>query len=142
MKAPEDIRAEALGWLKQVQTVHLATWDGERPRVRPVSLVHHQGRFWVCTGSRDAKAAQVITHPVFEFSLLLQGEKGNGTLRVSGGVRVVRDLEEKSRISRAVPFFGDYWKSPEEESFFLMELVPDSMEYMRPGDMTAAWFEP
>jgi hypothetical protein len=60
---------------------------------------------------RDAKAAQVITHRCSS-SPASTGEKGNGTLRVSGGVRVVRDLEEKSRISRAVPFFGDYWKSP------------------------------
>jgi len=69
-----DRREEALSVLKNVQMVHVATWDGEFPRVRPMSLVYDGGRFWVCTGSSDAKARQLEAHPVFEFSLLLEGE--------------------------------------------------------------------
>jgi len=31
-----ELKREAWGWLRHTQTVFLATWDGKRPRVRPV----------------------------------------------------------------------------------------------------------
>lgn len=136
----ESLRDEAWSWLKQVQTVHLATWDGDYPRVRPVSLIYEEGRFWVSTGSEDAKVSQIQDHPVFEFSLLLEGEDSKGSLRCSGKVVVVEDQETRSRISRSIPFFGQFWDTPEDPAYCLIELVAEEAEYMRPVEMTANRF--
>ena len=136
----EALKKEAWGWLKPVQTIHLATWDGERPRVRPMSMIFDGERFWVSTGSRDAKAAQVAANPVFEFSLTLQGEGSSGTLRGSGRARIVEDPEEKRRVAAIIPFFGDYWETPEDPSFCLLELAVDQAEFMRPHEMRAVKF--
>ncbi len=135
-----DRREEALGLLKDVQMVHLATWDGERPRVRPMSLVFDGKRFWVCTGSKDAKAGQLASHPVFEFSLMLEGEGCRGTLRGSGRTRMVTDQDERRRVAAIIPFFADYWKSPDDPGFCPIELLVDRMEHMRPGEMTSEAF--
>ena len=136
-----ELKQEAWGWLKPVQMIHLATWDGDRPRVRPVSMIFDGERFWVSTGSRDAKAAQVAANPVFEFSLTLQGEGSSGTFRGAGKVRLVEDLEEKRRVAAIVPFFGDYWEKPEDPSFCLMELQVDEVEFMRPHEMNSMKFK-
>jgi len=136
----ESLREEAWGWLEQVQIIHLATWDGESPRVRPVSLIFDEGRFWVSTGSRDAKVSQIEDNPVFEFSLVLQGEESKGSLRCSGSAGIVEDQETRSRISRSIPFFGQFWDTPEDPSYCLIELVVVEGEYMRPKEMTAHRF--
>ena len=137
----DALKKEAWGWLKPIQPIHLATWDGERPRVRPVSMIFDGERFWVSTGSRDAKAAQVAANPAFEFSLTLQGEGSSGTFRGAGSARIVEDLDEKRRVVEIIPFFKDYWETPEDKSFCLLELQVDQVELMRPHEMKSVKFE-
>ena len=137
----EELKKEAWGWLKPVQTVNLATWDGKLPRVRPVSLIFDGERFWACTGTNDAKVGQLKGDPGFEFSLMLVGDGCNGTLRGSGQVRFVEDPEEKRVVADKIPFFSDYWESPSEPSFCAFELCVDSVEFMMPGEMTAVTFQ-
>lgn len=133
-KNPE-LKKEAWGWLKHTQTVHLATWDGEHPRVRPVSMIFDEERFWVSTGCSDAKMDQIEQYPVFEFSLLLENDEGAGTLRCTGTTRIVTDLETKSMMAERIPFFSQFWDSPEEDSYCLIELMVERAEFMRPGEM-------
>ncbi|OPL19585.1 MAG: hypothetical protein AVO35_09720 [Candidatus Aegiribacteria sp. MLS_C] len=135
-----ELKSEAWGWLKPIQTVHLATWDGRYPRVRPVSMIFDEGRFWVSTGASDAKVRQIGEHPVFEFSLMLKKGDEGGTLRCSGAAAIVTDTETKRTMSRRIPFFGQYWNTPDDPTFCLVELLVEEVEYMRPGDMTALRF--
>ncbi|MBN2585951.1 MAG: pyridoxamine 5'-phosphate oxidase family protein [Candidatus Fermentibacteraceae bacterium] len=135
------LKSEAWAWLGPVQTVHLATWDGTSPRVRPVSLIFDDGRFWLCTGSADAKVRQLEQDPGFEFSLMLEKGDFSGTLRCSGRARIAADPEEKSRMSARIPFFGQYWESPEDPSYCLVELHVKDVEFMRPGEMTSTRFK-
>ena len=136
-----ELRKEAWACLKPVQMIHLATWDGTHPKVRPVSLIFDDDRFWFCTGSNDAKVEQIEKHPVFEFSLMLEKGESRGTLRCSGDVRIVTDQEEKYRISGRIPFFGQYWDSPEDPTFCLFELLVEDVEFMTPGEMIASRFK-
>jgi general stress protein 26 len=136
----DDLKKEVWGWLKPAQTVHLATWDGNRPRVRPVSLIFEEGRFWVSTGSGDAKVSQIESNPVFEFSLMLEGEGGTGTLRCSGTAGIVTDPGTKGSMAGRIPFFGQYWETPDDPTFCLVELRVMDVEYMRPGEMVADRF--
>lgn len=136
----EELKREAWGLLKPTQTVHLATWDGRYPRVRPVSMIFDDGRLWVSTGASDAKVRQIGEHPLFEFSLMLEKEDEGGTLRCSGAAAIVTDMETKRRMSLRIPFFGQYWDTPEDPTFCLVELLVEEAEYMRPGEMTALRF--
>lgn len=140
MTENSELKKEAWRWLKHTQTVELATWDGEYPRVRPMSLIFDEGRFWVCTGSNDAKVRQLEAHPTFEFSLMLKKGDEGGTLRCSGPAKIVNDMETKSVMSGRIPFFGSYWETPEDPTFCLIELLVKDVEYMPPGEMLAKRF--
>jgi len=140
-KANTVLREEVWNFLKPVQMVHLATWDGTHPRVRPVSLIFNNGRFWFCTGSSDAKVGQIEKYPVFEFSLMLKKDESRGTIRCSGSTRTVTDLDEKRRMADAIPFFGQYWDTPDDPTFYLVELLIENVEFMKPGEMLAVRFK-
>lgn len=135
-----QLKKEVWGLLKPTQMIHLATWDGEYPRVRPVSLIFHQDKFWFCTGSNDAKVNQMENNPVFEFSLMLEKGDYSGTLRCSGETEIVSDLTTKKQMADAIPFFSEYWKTAEDPTFCLVELKVDQVEFMRPGEMLAHSF--
>lgn len=135
-----ELKREAWGWLKPLQTVHLATWDGGHPRVRPVSMIFDDGRFWVSTGSEDAKVGQIEKYPVFEFSMLLKKDEKEGALRCSGDVRIIADMETKRRMAERIPFFKVFWDSPEDPSFCLVELLVNEAELLRPKEIAAERF--
>jgi len=136
-----ELKREAWACLKPVQMIHLATWDGRYPRVRPVSLIFVDDRFWFCTGTEDAKVGQMQRNPAFEFSLMLEKGESRGTLRCSGNARIVTNQDDKSRMAAQIPFFDQYWESPEDPTYCLLELQVEDVEFMRPGEMTSIRFK-
>ena len=136
-----QLQQEAWNWLKPTQTVHLATWDGQRPRVRPMAMIFDDGRFWVSTGAEDAKMKQVMENPVFEFSMMLESEEGMGTMRCGGRASVVSDVDTKAMMAQRIPFFNQYWDSHQDPSFGLIQLLVDEVEFMRPGEMFSSKFK-
>ncbi len=135
-----QLKEDAWDLLKPAQMIHLATWDGKKPRVRPVSLIFDEDRFWFCTGSNDSKVNQIQNHPVFEFSLMLEKENSRGTLRCSGVTEIITDLGTKKVMAEKIPFFSDYWDTAEDSTFCLVELQVNQVEFMRPGEMLAQNF--
>jgi len=135
-----DLKMEAWSWLKPVQMIHLATEDGSIPRVRPVSLIVNEGRFWTCTGSNDSKVGQLEQNPAFEFSLMLEKGDSRGTLRCSGNALIVTDPGIKSMMASRIPFFDSYWETPEDPTFCLIELHVEHVEFMRPCEMISTRF--
>ena len=136
-----SLKKEAWDLLKPTQMIHLATWDGEYPRVRPVSLIFNQDKFWFCTGSNDAKVSQLENHPVFEFSLMLEKNDYRGTLRCSGETKITTDMETKKLMAGRIPFFSEYWETHKDPTFCLIELKVKQLEFMRPGEMVAHSFD-
>ncbi len=136
-----SLQKEAWDYLKPTQMIDLATWDGEYPRLRPVSLIFDQGRFWFCTGSNDAKVSQMENYPVFEFSLLLENGDSRGTLRCAGATEIVANMETKKTMAGRIPFFSDYWDTPDDPTFCLVELLVKQVELMPPGEMLSKKFK-
>ena len=134
-KLTPNAKKEIFAHFKDFQTIHLATHDGKSPRVRPVTLAYLDGRFWVLTGSGDAKMRQLARDPSFEFCLMLEKKKERGTLRASGRARIVRDRKTKASVAGKVPWFSNYWKDPGHQGYGLIGLDVSAIEYMRPGEM-------
>lgn len=65
-------------------TMYLATYDGLFPRVRPMSLVRDELRFYMGTGREDAKSVHIRAHPQVEFIIPLPRGVDTGYLRVAG----------------------------------------------------------
>ncbi|MFX1562301.1 MAG: pyridoxamine 5'-phosphate oxidase family protein [Promethearchaeota archaeon] len=103
-------------------TVYLATLDGDQPRVRPVTLVEHQGEFFVLTGTKNAKVIQIRKHEKAEIVAPLRHEKGTGYVRFTALVTVEKDPEQRTRVAKAASFFSDFWDSPEHPEYALLRI--------------------
>lgn len=135
-----EIQEEAWRRLKPSQCVYLATSEAEQPRVRPVTLLNIDQKFWIATGTRSAKARQMRRNPNVEFCLPLDTECGNGYLRIAGLATSVTDPETREAIGKEIPFLREFWTGSDDPQFALFRITRVEVEYLRPGEMTAFTF--
>lgn len=102
--------------------IHLATIDGDHPRVRMVSMNIFDKQLWVVTKSGDDKVTQIRKNPNVEFTLAIQGKERTGCLRVTGTACVVSDQQIRKDVASSVPWFSEHWKSPQDSNFTLIRL--------------------
>lgn len=123
---------------KDYQTVCLATVDGAQPRVRPVTLARLEGRFWVLTGTGNAKVQQLKGNSRFEFCLLLKDEHDQqGYVRAQGMANIITDMGIKRRLANRCAYFGRYWHGPNDPTFTLLALELEGFELLKPGELKA-----
>lgn len=139
-KSLDEIRQEVWDHLKDSQRVYLATAEANQPRVRPVTLLDIDEKFWIATGTRSQKARQILRNPNVEFCLPLSADCGEGYIRVAGVAGVVTDTDTKAMVAEKIPFIGEYWSGPQDPSFFLIRITRVEIEYMRPGEQDAITF--
>jgi len=137
---PDEVKQEVWSHLKATQVVYLATSEGDQPRVRPVTLLDLDQRFWIATGSQSAKVKEIERNPNIEFCLPLRDERGNGYIRVGGVASIVADIATKGTISRAIPFLQEHWTGPDDPDFCLLRVTRVDIEYLRPGASEALTF--
>jgi uncharacterized pyridoxamine 5'-phosphate oxidase family protein len=135
-----EVQKEVWRLFKQSQCVYLATAEGDQPRVRPVTLLDIERKFWIATGRRSAKARQMLRNPNVEFCLPLTETCGTGYLRVAGVSTVETDPETRRKIGAEIPFLGEYWSGPDDPNVALFRITRVEIEYLKPGEMTAVTF--
>lgn len=128
-----EIKTEVWGRFRPGQCVYLATAEGDQPRVRPVTLLNLEEKFWIATSPRSAKARQILRNPNVEFCYPFSEECGTGYIRVSGVATVVRDAEVTDRIGNQVPFLAQYWSGTQDPDFCLIRITRVEIEYLPPG---------
>jgi uncharacterized pyridoxamine 5'-phosphate oxidase family protein len=122
--------------------IFLATVEGDQPRVRPVTLIHLQNKLFVTTGSSDAKVKQMRQNPKTEFCLLLEKDERKGTIRAECEARIVENKDIKADAYNNISFAKEFWKSPEDPNYTLIELQLNAFEYMKPGSVQAVKIRP
>jgi uncharacterized pyridoxamine 5'-phosphate oxidase family protein len=100
-----DVKAEIWRRFKNYQPIFLATQETDQPRVRPVTLVNFDQRFWILTGAKGAKTSQILENPKIEFCLLFNEGEYNGYIRVAGSAKMIRDKEAKVKVAKHCDFF-------------------------------------
>ena len=136
----ERIKEEVWQRLEDSQCVYLATAEADQPRVRPITLLNLDEKFWIATGTRSAKAHQMLRNPNVEFCLPLTEECGNGYIRVAGIATVVTDQQTRAAIGAKVPYLKEYWAGADDPAFCLIRVTRVEVEYLRPGDGDAVTF--
>jgi general stress protein 26 len=121
--------------LRGENNVFLATAEGDQPRVRPVTLVENNGELFVLTGTADAKVAQVKKNKKIEVVRLIRFEEGGGYVRFSGLAKIIMDAATRIRLAEVTSFFSNYFESDEDPKFTLLHIIPQKIEYMKPGQM-------
>ncbi len=135
-----EVQKEVWSLFKPNQCVYLATAEGDQPRVRPVTLLDIEKKFWIATGRRSAKARQMLRNPNVEFCLPLTETCGTGYLRVAGVASVETDAETRKKIGAQIPFLSEYWSGPDDPNVALFRITRVEIEYLKPGEMTAVTF--
>jgi len=131
----ETLRQEVWALFKPKQTVGLATVEDGAPRVRPVTVIHHERELYVATGSADAKVRQLRANPSFEFYFLVGGRESQGSVRASGRAEFVTDPATRRAAADMMPYFAEFWQTPDDPRFVLLRLHVDAFEYLRPGTL-------
>ncbi len=137
----KKFKAEALRHFMDSQHVFLATEEKDQPRVRPVTLVNFDQRFWVLTGTNNAKVKQIQKNPKIEFCLLLEEGKNRGYIRATGLAKITRDRETKVKVAKHCNFFSEFWKSPDDPNYTLLELELGEIEYLKPNEIKTRKFK-
>lgn len=135
-----DVKKEVWGHFKDLQAIHLATIDGNKPRVRPVTLIHFDNKMWVTTGSADAKINQIKENENIEFCLLLGVGENSGYVRCRGQAEIISDEATRRLIAENTPFFKTFWKDTNDPGYALLRIHAKEFEYLRPGELKVERF--
>ena len=136
----DEVRQEVWSRFQDIQSVYLATAEADQPRVRPVTLLDLNEKFWIATGTRSAKTRQILRNPNVEFCLPLEEEAGTGHVRVSGVASIVTDHKTLESIGPRIPFLNEHWEGVDDPDFCLIRITRVEIEYMKPGASTAMTF--
>ncbi|MBK5112188.1 MAG: pyridoxamine 5'-phosphate oxidase family protein [Candidatus Heimdallarchaeota archaeon] len=113
----EDVKKHLL----QMPLVFFSTVEKNQPRVRPMALINCDNEYWLTSRSYEEKMDQVKENAKFEFSFNEQ-ENLKGMIRITGKAYVIEDLKIKEKLSKAIPFFKDYYTEPADPNFGLIKL--------------------
>lgn len=127
---------------KDFQFIFLATSEQDQPRVRPVTLVHLGGKFWIVMGTNDAKTKQIRKNPKIEFCLLLEKGENRGYIKGTGLAQIIKDRETRAKIAEHCNFFSKYYGSSEDPNYILIQLQLTEIEYLRPDETIAQKITP
>lgn len=126
--------------IKDVQTVYMATSDGDQPRVRPLMLLHADRNLYVTTGTESAKVAQIKSNPKAEVTWMLGTMENPGSMRILGDAKIVEDRETKTKVAGMAQWFSMFWKSVDDPGYTLLQIVPKKIRYSKPGEMQSHEF--
>ncbi len=139
-KTLNEVKADVWSHFQPGQQVYLATAEGDQPRVRPVTLLNLEEKFWIATSPRSTKTRQILRNPNVEFCYPLTADGGSGYIRVSGIATVIRDSEVIERIGNQIPFLAEHWSGTQDPDFSLVRITRVEIEYLEPGAMTPHTF--
>jgi len=124
-----------LNKFKETQFVALATMDSIRPRVRPMTLINLDRRFWMVTSTSSSKVIQIKQNSNVEFTYQFNENSEDCCIRILGKAKIIKDKKIKTSIAKRIYFFNNYWSSPEDPDYTLLEILPDELQYVAPSGM-------
>mgnify|MGYP006426074567 CR=1 FL=1 len=137
----ELVRNEIWSFFKQAQPIYLATIDKDIPRVRPVTLIYYNDKFWIATGSEDSKISQIRSNCNFEFCKTISDGEKTGYIRAAGDITIIQDIETKKMLLDNIDFISYFWKDPADAGYSLLQVNIREIEYMKIGEMIANKYE-
>jgi len=135
MTYTSDEVGQILNKFKETQFVALATIDGIQPRVRPMTLINLDRRFWMVTSTSSSKVMQIKQNSNVEFTYQFNENSEDCCIRILGKAKIIKDKKIKTSIAKRIYFFNNYWSSPEDPDYTLLEILPDELQYVAPSGM-------
>jgi general stress protein 26 len=126
---PSEVPDLALAVIKEDRFPHLATADGDQPRVRPVSPVRTD-RFTVYVANLRAyhKTGEIAADPKVELCYL---SKTHDQVRITGIATIVTDRALLQEIWDGNPLMRQYLGSLDNPQLIVYRITPNRVRFMR-----------
>jgi len=119
MSQPVDARSLALDLLHRLREAHLATCEGDQPRVRPLSVALVEGpTLYLASFHHWGKVSEIAANPRTEISYV---DGGGRHLRLTGCATLREEPELKEKVYLAFPLIQRYFTGPADPRYSLIE---------------------
>ena len=126
---PAELPALARAVIQRAKFPMLATIDGDRPRVRPVSPVRVDGfTIYVANLRRYGKTAEIAANPRVELCYL---DDAHDQVRIAGIAEVLADAALLAEIWASNPLLRRYLGTPENPELIIYRIRPERVRFMR-----------
>ena len=126
---PQRLVDLALGVMRAARFPFLATIDGDRPRVRPVSPVRTDGfTVYVANLRGYHKTAEIEANPRVELCYL---DEDHDQVRISGIAEVVTDRGLLREIWDGNPLLRSYLGTIDNPELIVYRVAPERVRYMK-----------
>src|SRR5690606_7325565 len=126
---PRELPALAQATIRAARFPFLATIDGDRPRVRPVSPVRTDGfTVYVANLRSYHKTGEIAANPQVELAYLTPE---HDQVRISGRAEEVADRALLQEIWDANPLLRHYLGSIDNPELIVYRIVPERVRFMR-----------
>ena len=127
--APAEVRSRALTVVRADRFPHLATVDGDQPRLRPVSPVRTDGfTVYVANLRGYHKTAEIAANPKVELCYL---DDHHDQVRITGVAEVVTDAGLLREIWDANPLLRQYLGSLDNPELIVYRVRPERVRFMQ-----------
>jgi general stress protein 26 len=126
---PTRVRELALAVVAADRFPHLASIDGDQPRLRPVSPVRSDG-FTIFIANLRAyhKTQEIAANPNVELCYL---DEGHNQVRITGTATIVTDRGILEEIWNANPLLRQYLGSLDNPQLIVYRVDPSRVRYMQ-----------
>jgi len=114
--------------------VVLATVEGTKPRLRPMTLVRHGASFFFATGSESNKVKQLESNPQVEIILQWKEEPNNGYIRLDGKAVRETNKETVADLYERFEYLSKLWRGPDDPTLVVYRVEARNYDYMKPGE--------
>jgi general stress protein 26 len=127
--APAEVEKLAQAVIAADRFPHLATVDGGKPRVRPVSPVRTDGFVvYVANLRRYGKTAEIAANPAVELCYL---SDDHDQVRISGRAELVTERALLEEIWAGNPLLRHYLGTLDNPELLVYRIVPERVRFMR-----------
>ena len=126
---PVDVKKLALEVIAGDRFPHLATIDGDQPRLRPVSPVRAEGfTVFVANLRSYHKTVEIEANPKVELCYL---DPSHNQVRITGTAEVLTDRAMLEEIWNENPLLRQYLGSLDNPDLIVYKIIPNRVRYMK-----------
>ena len=126
---PEEVRRLALGVVAADRFPHLATIDGDQPRLRPVSPVKtDEFTVYVANLKMYHKTQEIAANPRVELCYM---DEGHNQVRITGVAEVLTDRAVLEEIWNSNPLLRQYLGTVDNPALIVYCIRPTQVRYMQ-----------
>lgn len=126
---PAMLTELALNVVRSDRFPHLATMDGDQPRLRPVSPVRTDGFVVYVANLRPyRKTAEIAANPKVELCYL---DEHHDQVRITGVAEIVSDRTLLQEIWDSTPLLRQYLGTIDNPELIVYRILPKCVRFMR-----------